>query len=113
MTTGEDEEGLFGCALLGISGEEAFYFGWQFGEADGRDEFAGEALILICATTDEDLVALFAGDFDAHEAEVADVMLGAGVMAAGDVKVDGLVENGEAFVEEIREGDGVALGVGG
>jgi len=40
-------------------------------------------------------------------------MLGAGVVAAGDVEVDGLVEDGEVCVEVVGEGDGVGFGVGG
>ena len=40
-------------------------------------------------------------------------MLGAGVVAAGDVEVHGLVEQGERGVERVGECDGVRLGVGG
>ena len=45
---------------------------------------------LIGAAADDHLVALFAADFDAHQADVADVVLRAGVGAAGDVQVDRL-----------------------
>ena len=113
VAAGEAEEGLFGFTALGVGGEETLHFGGQVGEGDGGDEFAGESLILVCAATDEDLIALFAGDFDAHETDVSDVVLGAGVVAAGDVQVDGLVKDREALVEKIGERDGVGLGVGG
>ena len=46
-----------------------------------------------------------------HHADVADVVLGAGVRAAGEVDVDRLVEVRLAKV--IAEFDRVALGVGG
>src|ERR1700704_5772131 len=83
------------------------------GEADGGQEFAGEPLVLVCAASDEDLIALFAGDFDAHESDVSDVVLGAGVVTACDVEIDGLVEDGEALIEKIGERDSVGLGIGG
>src|SRR5260370_19416228 len=86
VAAGEVEEGLFGFTVLGVGRKEALHLCRKFGEADGGDEFAGEAPVLVCAAADEDLIALFAADLDAHEAEVADVVLGAGVVAAGDVE---------------------------
>ena len=62
------------------------------------EEFAGESLVLVCAASDEDLIAFFAGDFYAQETDVSDVVLGAGVVTAGDVEVDGLVKDREALV---------------
>jgi len=59
------------------------------------------------------LIAFNARDFDAHEADVANVVLRAGVVATGDVEVDGLVEDGEACVEMAGEIDGVGFSVRG
>jgi hypothetical protein len=39
-------------------------------------------------------------------------MLGAGVMAAGDVKIEGLIEDQESLIDKIREHDGVSFGIG-
>jgi len=113
VAAGETEERLFWFSALGVSGEKALHSGGEIREADGGEEFAGEPLVLVCAASDEDLIALFAGDFDAHETDVSDVVLGAGVVTACDVQVDGLVEDGETLVEEIGERDGVCLGIGG
>ena len=84
------------ASRAGIGGEEILYLGWEVGEADGGNEFARQALVLIRAATDHHLVAFFAAHLHAHQAEVANVVLGAGVGAAGDVKVDRL-ENVEAL----------------
>ena len=92
---GEAEEGFSGFTALGVGGEEALDFRGQVSETDRWDEFACETLILIGAAADDDLVALFAGDLHAHEADVADVVLGAGVMAAGDVQIDRLIKIGK------------------
>ena len=86
--------------------------GGKVGELDGGDEFAGEALVLVRATADDNLVALFATDFDAHETDVADVVLRAGMRTTSDMQVDGLL-NFEMAVEVIGESDGVGLGVAG
>jgi hypothetical protein len=65
VAAGEAEEGLFGISPLGVDGEQTLHAGGKVGEADGGQEFAGEPLVLICAGSDEDLIALFAGDLDA------------------------------------------------
>jgi hypothetical protein len=46
------------------------------------------------------------------QANVADLMLGAGIGAAGEVDVEGLIQR-DAFVDVRRQGQGVILGVGG
>jgi hypothetical protein len=107
----EVEEGLVELPMLGVRGEDTAHFSRQVGESDGGKELAREALVL-CAAADENLVALFAGDFDAKQADVADVVLRAGVMAAGDVEVDGLVDL-EMAVEHVGQSDGVGFGVCG
>ncbi len=97
--------------MVGVGGEEAVHNGRQVGEADRGDQFARDALVLVGAAAEDDLVALFAADLDAHQADVADVVLRAGVRAAGDVQVDGCMIV-EARVEMSGECDGVGLGVG-
>ena len=113
MAAGEADEGFFGFPALCVDGEEALHSGGKFGDADGGEEFTGESLVLVCAASDEDLIALFAGDFCAQETDVSNVVLGAGVVTARDMQVDGLVEDRKALVEEIGKCDGVGLGVGG
>ena len=58
------------------------------------------------------MIALFARDLDAHQADIADVVLGAGVVATGDVEVDGLVDL-EVLVERVRESNCVGLRIAG
>lgn len=85
--------------------------GGEVGEADGGEELAGEALIHVGTAAEADLVALFVPDLDPEEAEVADVVLGAGVGATGDVEIDRMVE-GDVRIDGAGEGDGVGFGVG-
>src|SRR5262249_52438756 len=60
-----------------------------------------------------DRVAVFGGlHFAGEQADVADVMLRAGVMASGEMDVDGAVEGDAAFAPA-RDLLGVPLGVGG
>ena len=85
-------------------------------DRDALEDLAAERFVVAEAAANEDVVAFFgfAGDFDggAEEADVADVMLGAGVRAAGEMDVDRLIE-GEFFLEVIGEFAGVFFGVGG
>ena len=63
VAAGEVEEGLFRVALRWCRPRRGCSMtGGQIGEADGRDQFAGEALVLVGAAADDDLVALFAAD---------------------------------------------------
>jgi len=97
--------------------EELLNEGRNFGEGDAFVDFAGDGLGVIDAATENDVVSFdfFArGKLDGggHHADVTDVVLGAGVMAAGEVDVEGLVK-GDFFVEVVGEEDRLAFGVGG
>ncbi len=71
-----------------------------------------DALVMIRATSYDDLIAFFAAHFGAKQAEVSDVVLRTGVWAARDVEVDRLVDL-EASIKKVRQYDGVRLGVSG
>ncbi len=89
MKSRKDSSGL---RCVGVALEEPLHDWREIAELDGRDQFAGDALVLVGAAADDDLVAFLAADFDAHQPDVADVVLSAGVRAAGDVQIDGLLE---------------------
>ena len=103
---------------LAVSGKETCAFLLAAGQAildgDALEDLAAEGFVFGKAPADEDVVALFgfAGDFDggAEEADVAHVMLSAGIGAAGEVDVNGLVEF-DFFIEVVGEFDGVGFGV--
>jgi len=110
VTPGEVKEGFSRVALVCVGIKEPVHDGWQIGESDGGDELTGNTLILIGAAANDDLVAFFPADFDAHKAEVANVMLSARVAAASDVQVDRLL-NFEVAIDMIGESDSVSFGV--
>lgn len=90
-------EGFAWAAVFLIDLEEVFDTGWDVGEGDAFEDFAGDGLGVIDSAAEDDVVAFgfFAVvqlDRGAHEGDVADVVLGAGVVATGEVDVDGLVE---------------------
>ena len=97
--------------------EEGFDKRRNIAEGDAFIDFASDGLGVIDSSAEDDVVAFhfFAGlQFygGAHEADVANVMLGAGVVATGEVNVDGLVEIDFGF-EILPEDDGLSFGVGG
>ena len=85
----------------------------------GRDvagDLAPERRFAAAAAADHQVIALdllvAAGiDLGREQADIADVMLGAGIRAAGQMNVDRLVE-GDAFIQMIADGQRVALRVG-
>ncbi len=68
---------------------------------------------MVRASANHHLIPFFAADLHAHQSEVADVVLGAGVIATGDVEIDWPIEKREVRVEMMSEGDGVGLGIRG
>jgi len=78
--------------------------------------FPCQLAVLIHAATDDDGVGFdvlsIADEVDTQQANVADIVLSAGVGAAGQVDVNRVIEF-ELFVEVTRQFDGLALGVGG
>ena len=116
MARGEVAEGFAARSLFLIDAQNFFEGRFELFDGNSLEELAAEEFVITEAAADEDVVAFFgfAGDFDGggEEADVADVMLGAGVGATGEMDVDGLIES-EFFLEVIGEFAGVFLGVGG
>jgi hypothetical protein len=109
----EVEEGLAGFAMCGVGSEERFEFGNEVGKANRWDELACEALIVVRSAAKKDLIPLFAGDLNAHETDIPDVVLRTRMMAASDMEVDGLIEDRKTCVDVSCELDCVGFGIGG
>ncbi len=108
-------EGFFGVGTVGLVGvDEAFdgvfdVVGGDFFEGEG-----GEVLIGTEGAAEEDVVGFGAADAaevadDAHEADVGDLVLAAGVGAAGDGDEDGGIDLA-FFFEEFEDAGGALLG---
>ena len=108
-------ESFVGVSLLLVTAQDFLECRLQLLDGNALEDLAAEGFVFGEAAADEDVVAFFgfAGDFDARaeEADVADVVLGAGVGAASEVDVDGLIQ-GEFFLEVISKFAGVFLGIG-
>ncbi len=111
MTTGEVEEAFLLLTCRGKTAEETVQHRFHLGVPHRREELTGDPLIGIGAPAEIDLIAFFAVDLDSHQADVADVVLRAGVGATGDVEGD---RPGERVgdIERTGELDRMALGVG-
>ena len=110
-------EGFAVLTVFEIGLEEVLNERGDLGEGDSFVSFAGDGLGVVDASAEDDVVAFdfLAGlEFDggAHEADVADVVLGAGMVTAGEMNVNGLVELDFGF-EILREENGLSFGVGG
>jgi hypothetical protein len=117
MPVGELGETLVGCvAALEIHFEHPRHQRRQIFGAGRRKQLAADVAALAVAATHEDLVTLddVVAEFDIgpQQADVANVMLGARVTAAGEVDVDRLVEL-EPLFDVVGDLERVALGVGG
>ena len=114
MAAGPLHEGFAGGAPVAVGDEDFFHEGGQFVGADAAEDLAGDALLVVHAATEHEMVTLAAvGELRAHAADIAAVVLGAGIRAAGEVDVDGEVKAGVALAKVGHECAGVALGVGG
>ena len=93
-------------ALTRVGLEKPLHDWWQISEPDRGDQFARNALVLIGTAADDNLIAFFAAHLRAQQTDVADVMLCAGVRAAGDVQINRLVDL-EAAIEMFAKLDSV------
>ena len=71
--------------------------------------------VVALTATDGDLVPLLAVLIDAQNADVADMVMAAGVHAAGDVELDvadvvEVVEVVETFLDGVGDGNGLGVG---
>src|SRR5690606_27131881 len=113
VAAGPLDEGFAEGALLFEGVEEAGDGGVHLLGTEAAEECAADALLVVHAAADDQVVAFGAVlELGADEADVAAVVLGAGVRAAGEVDVERAAGFG-AFAEVFDEGDGVGLGVGG
>src|SRR5207248_6975323 len=107
-------ERLVAVAVVEVGPQHPLDDGRRLVGRDGAEDLAAEVLVGPVAAADEDVVAfdrLVAGlDLGAEQADVAEVVLGAGVRAAGQVDVDGLIQLDPAL-DVLGDGQGVALGV--
>src|SRR5258708_29933376 len=87
---------------------------WQLRSRNRRPDLAADAALIAGAAADIDGVALdhvlALGHAHAEQADIADIMLRAGMRAAGEMDIERLVER-QPGVEMLDERRGVALGV--
>src|ERR1700677_402491 len=92
----------------------------RYGRLIGLDvaqHFSADRPFIAEAAAEDDMIAIdgvaffIDGDARADQADVADIMLRAGMMAAGEMDVDGLVER-DPVLAPARDILGMALGVG-
>ena len=117
VAVGKTGESLVLDPIPQIDDEELLDERGHFIGADGFPDLSGDGLGVVHAATEHDVIAVHGGavfDFHAgaHHADVADVMLGAGILAAGEVDVHGLIEDHLAG-KVVAEGDGLGLGIRG
>src|SRR6185503_10711756 len=93
----EFEKGLLRLARAGERLEEPLHRRGQIYKPDCGNQLAANALVTVRASADLDLIALFAVDLHAHQANVSDVVLRARVRAPGNMQVDRL-KNLEALI---------------
>ena len=96
MASGELLKGFGGLAMLHERADHSFERIWHFGGEDSGEDLTAYRLVFSEAAADEDVIGFetFAAEFGscAEAADVAHVMLGAGMGAAGDVDINRLVE---------------------
>jgi hypothetical protein len=102
VSAAECKKRFLGHALLYISLKELFHHRRKLRGLDCRNQLTGKALVLIGPAANEDLIAFFAAYLHTHQADVADVVLGAGMMAASDVEIDGLLNSLSTFFRKAR-----------
>src|SRR4051812_14940028 len=92
MAMAELKETFVGSPASHVRAKETFQ-GWsQIGVSNGRNQLARQTTVLIAATSDDHLIALFSSKFCSQQSNVADVVLRAGMRAACDVEVERLVD---------------------
>src|SRR5258708_778759 len=108
-------ERLAAVSAAQIAAENALDRLGQFVCCHAGEELAAYSLMLAKATTNENVVGInaFATDFclGAEAPDIADVMLSAGIWAAGKMDVDGLIEL-KALFQVLDQFKRMALGIG-
>src|SRR5438552_7705293 len=108
-------ESLAAIAAAQVGPEHAFDCLGQFVCCHAGEELAADGLMLAKTATYEYMVGIdaFATDFGfgAEAPDITDVMLSAGIRAASEVDVDGLIEL-EALFQVLDQVESVALGIG-
>ena len=113
MSRREILEGFRTASFFEIDKQDPFDEGLQLFKRNCLENLATHRLSFSEAAADADVVSFaLVTRFDPEKANVANVVLGAGVRAAGDVQVDRLLDLEEA-VEPVGESYGVGLGIGG
>ena len=89
-------EQFAGLAVSSPCGEDMEQGGLELLDGKAVKNLAADGFLVAEAASDEDVVTFagFTGDFHlgSQEADIANVMLGAGMGTAGEVDIDGLVE---------------------
>src|SRR5205814_4886201 len=111
MAAGEGGECFSTLAFGKIRLQHAFEQRWNFAERNAGEDLFADARLGADAAAEDDVVTFARADLHALQADIADVMLRAGVRAAGEVDVDGLVQL-HGLVEMRAERDGLAFRVG-
>src|SRR5262245_39764516 len=96
MAAREVEEALFSNTMIEVSAQHFLEEGWDFRERHVAPHFAADAAPVAIASTHENVVALDhvvpSRDLRTEKADISNIVLGAGVRAAGQVDVDRLIE---------------------
>src|SRR6266567_2849868 len=116
MPAGERDERFVGLPFCEIRLEHAFQQHGKFVERNAGENLFADARVRATATAENDVVTFhrFAAEIDLHalQSDVADVVLRAGIGAAGEVDVEGMIEV-NAFVEMRRERERLPFRIGG
>lgn len=116
FTPGELSESFTVLAVLLEDSQKTLDERGNIVEGDAFIDFTGDGLGVVDSASEDDVVTF---DFFAtlkfhggpHEADVADVVLGAGMVTTGEVNIDGLIEF-DFGLEVLAKDDGLAFGIG-
>lgn len=89
-------------AVVEIDLEEFFQGVWQFRGADAGEDLTANGLMLTETTPYKDVVGIFSVGLGSKATNVAHVMLGTRIGAAGQMDVHGGIE-GNAFLQPLRQ----------
>src|SRR5574337_2044883 len=109
------DEALVRMPMFDVGLDEPLDHVGHFGGGEGRADDLAKRRVIALGAADRDLVPLLAILVDAEDADVADVVVAAGVHAAGDVDVDvadvvQVVEVIEALLDRLRDRNALRIG---
>src|SRR4051812_28629002 len=107
VTARPTDEGFAGFLFCFVNAENFFDERWDFLRGDAFEHLTGDALLGAHSAAHDDVITLAAiGEFRTDETDVAAVVLGARMRAAGEMKVN---RRGEvhAIAESLRQCDAV------